>query len=391
MGTLRDLNIEINKLAAGLARLEAALQRAKLKPATDIDYFRHAEYLAHVLPYTLDARKSSQETTIQEPDGKKYKYVAKLVKDTHNGLVCFVLYSKDKLNPKVQVLFRGTHNAHSIKRDLETFGISPGKNTFETDKVKVMRTIKKIVSAKQESSNIPIELTIAGHSLGGADAQNCAAAIFEDMHSIKYKKPSPLAALGSLNIMHANSAGVSQDTALKCKRLLPKIMKTHSTFKVKQQIIMVGGDAIQQGGYTTILADAPKEYVRTKLLKADIGVENKYSLRALILQGAVAIFKGIKPKDVILGVVNGMRDLYSAHTFLVFDEKNPHKKAKTVKSKVTFTIYDNERRKDKLVIEKELKTKVLRRIYKSFKRSLSYFMPSTPSPAPKPKPRSRKT
>jgi hypothetical protein len=340
-----------------------------------IRHFKQAELLSHILPYEthLDTAPKKQvmlngvATNINAPhinlideDNVRRAYHVKKVKTNNDGLVCFVLYSNNPANNRVHVVFRGTHNKASALRDLETMGSGPGSVTFEQNKAEILRTIKQVVSHKQQKSQ-PVALSVAGHSLGGADAQMCATAILADI--AENDKNTPLAKIASLNIMHANSAGVSHATAKTAKQSLKTIRERKSHLKISQHIIHVGMDGVQQSGYTNILARASSEDVETHLLRADM--EPKYYK----LANKILLFVGN-----IIPVV-GLRNTYIAHTTMLLHGKQE-------KLDIKFKLHSNKHPHDAKLIRKHMEHKVLRRIYKTIapkriyknlKRAISYI------------------
>lgn len=311
--------------------------------------FKQVEELAHIVPYCL--KKDSQNYKVTDEDGIVREYRVKHIPSKHRGLVSFVLYSEDTENPRVHLVFRGTHSLASASRNLDTFGIKPGGKSFDNERERILKHTKEIIAFKQSTCKHPIELSVAGHSLGGADAQNCATAILSDIAKSKESSDNPLNKLGALNIMLANAAGVSSVAANKCKNSLETIHNRNTKLKVNMFACMVDGDPIQQGGYTNILADSPNEQHNTYLLKADIGEYRKFARLALILRGKISI-------------IEGMRGGYRAHTVILFDEEKNTMKRK--KANVTMRIYHNQTPGEDLIINQQLKNKLYSKIGKIF-------------------------
>jgi hypothetical protein len=328
----------------------------------DLARFKQAEQLGHVLAYKemdqddyqapehkeLAAKDGLKRAYVDDEDGVKRTYLVRRVQGTHAGLVSFVLYSDDVDNPRVHVTFRGTHNLASTKRDLENPS-APGKYSYITDEDKIMSTIRDVVQHKQATSKQKIELSISGHSLGGADCQNCAAAVIHDIA----EKKSPLANIDGLNIMHINGVGVGHSVEVQVKNDVQKIkVDDKNPIKIRQFIIAVGGDAVQQTGYTSILADLPPEQVDTKYLKAEISVKRELSYMALILAGPLALIKAVRGKP----------GTFEAHTLKVYD--HVAKGVVPIEGKAQFKIYHNKKPEDALFIKNELHNKVLKKLYK---------------------------
>jgi hypothetical protein len=355
MTNLKDANKAINDLLQGMGHLvsaaESLTQKKSSVPAVPVEKpeealmnrFRQTEFLAHELPYILEA--NATKTKIKDEDGIEREY--EIIKPdpklmTNAGLVPFVLYSKDEANPRVHVLFRGTYDKASARRDVENPILGgPGSHSFEAHKDVVLDAITTAVKAKPG----PVELNIAGHSLGGADAQNCTTAVFEKLTEDPVNtRFQALQKISAVNIMHANSAGVTDTTGKKCTRLVEELKAKRPDFKINQYVIHVHGDAVQQGGYTTILAASGKKLHTNYMLEADAGKGSVFK-ENLLFSGRGAFVKGAK-------------GTYTAHTTMVFGSKVENKQD------IKFKVFDSNVAGHDIKIENHLKNKVLRNLYK---------------------------
>jgi len=350
--TLKKQQQEMEKTLALLSKatdklLDIKDKKGNVQEDKDLGRFKQVELLSHVVAYIryLDDASMTKKISIKDEDGVKRFYNVRKIATNNDGLVPYVLYADEPDNPRVHVLFRGTDNKASMRRDLETMGAGPGSISFEKNKSEILRTIKDVVKHKQQTGTKNVELNLAGHSLGGADVQMCATAIMEDVAN--NPKDDPLAKIKCLNIMHANSAGVTYATAKKAASSLEAIKKQNSHFKVNQYIIHVGGDLVQQGGQTTILAKAANKNVETHLLKAEL--EHKH----IGMANKIRIFAG-----KVTRAVSG-KNAYVAHTHILFHGKVQH-------IDVKFNIYNNKIPGEDLIIEKNLKHKILSRLYSTF-------------------------
>ena len=354
MTNLMDAKYAADRALQALAKLTAAAELAK-KPVSKkvvpienpedklMSRFMQTELLAHDLAYTLEL--GTTKADVKDEDGvvRQYEIIRPDPKKVKNkGLVAFVLYSMDDSNPRVHVLFRGTHNTESIMRDHENIlRGGPGAHSFNQYKDDVLDAIVAALKFKQP----PVELNVAGHSLGGADAQNCVSAIFDKLtHKQPDKRFATLKKIGTLNIMHANSAGVTYAIGKKCKKDFRALKAIRPDFNVNQYVIHVHGDAVQQGGYTTIFAGATNKQVNTNLLEADSGQKGNFT-NNLLFSSRTAVIKGVK-------------GTYIAHTTKVFGDKEEKKQD------ISFKIYNNQIPGHDIIIENHLKNKVLRNLYK---------------------------
>jgi hypothetical protein len=351
---LKQLEDTANTIEQWLHQNETKINSPKtehIPDATLLKRFRQTERFAHKLAYdttletkdkksmSINGKKVSVNINpilVKDDDGVKREYIVRQIKANHSGLVSFVLFSKDTANPRVHVLFRGTHNTGSAKRDLETLGFGPGSTSFYANKQEIIKSVRQVVAYKQSHSDIPVDLTVAGHSLGGADVKNFTASFLEDIVKAPHAHPSPFAKVKTLNIMHVNAAGVTDKTAKNCDRYLHSIRERKIPLQINQYIIHAGGDAVQQTGYTSIFADATKKQTDTYLLYADIGNNSKLMDAALFLTGRITPLK-------IVG------RSYAAHTAFVFG-KNKHVDTQ-------FRIYSNKTPGEDVFIERHLKNK----------------------------------
>ncbi len=252
------------------------------------DEFSLTESLTHVLPYELtykgltpvNVRRLTTEgldgivgdKEIKDEDGVTRRYYIKKVK-TDAGLNCFILFSSHADNPRVRVLFRGTGDIESAVRDFEELGSDPGGLSFKRHEKEVMKAVKQVVKYKVKHKCKKVEMTTAGHSLGGADSQRFASMVLK--HMAENPTDKEMAKIGKLNVMHANSAGISQATHDQAEKSLQALIdlskKSGKTpIEVTQSIIHVGGDGVQTTGDKTLFAEANSEHVHTLVFRCDL-------------------------------------------------------------------------------------------------------------------------
>lgn len=294
--------------------------------------FARSEYLAHVLAYELSANTDTNtpgkvKVQVTDEDGIARTYQVTKVLTENPGIVSFILTGTDPENPRVQVLFRGTECGASIHRDLESYGA--GSESFQKEKNHILLQINEKIKEVARCSGRNVKMTIAGHSLGGADTQNCAAAILQAQalnlkeKREESKKPSFAKRLGrklgkllssckrksskdtpyqcrdgfnlieSMDICTANSAGVSKDTAKKCKAAVAAINDPayrDDRIDIHARFLHVAGDGVQQTGQTTILSDINPSQAKVELIKLDNGYEGMWKYSWNLVHALIGVF-----------------------------------------------------------------------------------------------------
>lgn len=341
--------------------------------------WKHNEHLAHVLPTKLQKaydKKALPETLkLVDNDGIEREYTPKKVKIPHSGLVCFILAPTDNDNHRMHVLFRGTHNVSGVHRDLKLN--APGTTSYHQHKSTINAAIEEAVTAMNHNKSI--SLSIAGHSLGGSDTQNCASNILKEMAL----NPKGIlgTSIGTLNIIHKNSPGISQKSAVVAKSSVEAIRSNPKTqaIKINYYPIIIARDMAQKAGYTSLFGDMDADQVNTKLLKADLGKNSKLSYWALLFDGPITWVKRIAHNAIML------------HKFKVFNEADAT--TKTVNATARVEVFDNTTMEGKLAIDKELNNKAMQKIYNAVTSGLpstkaisSKFTASKAKVAPQPVP-----
>ncbi|MGI9214920.1 MAG: hypothetical protein ACR2HS_04605, partial [Gammaproteobacteria bacterium] len=211
--------------------------------------YYYGQFLAHTLAYELSKPENdnfellysiNKHKDVLQENGKFYKHNYVRLVVSNLGLVGYVLYPSSQVinddNPlDIKIIFRGTNpkSIDSLSRDIyEVHGA--GAFSFMQNKNLILHQICEIIDkiiVKSEISSKeqqPINITIAGHSLGGADAQHCLVAIMQvisqslgyvnDGNSINKDIPSSIVdkfaknRINKLRLFIYNSAGVPMST-----------------------------------------------------------------------------------------------------------------------------------------------------------------------------------
>ncbi len=305
--------------------------------------YAHGEFLAHKLAYQNLPHDSMQQ--VLEKDGSYAEYKTIRLTVNHKGLVGYILVPttlKPDTNPDIKVVFQGTDpcSTASCLRDLELGGA--GSISFADNRRAILQQINEAIHAFNQERNMPnglVNVTVAGHSLGGADAQNCHTALLQAISDgcKDIKKQSDLNHIQNCRLFTYNSAGVPEATAKRSVALakdlaeLRKEGKTNVTIESYNQ--RVGGDGVQQTGEAHVLNNVPAEYAKVDILKAHIGYEhhNKFSptsAAAAVAAGTAAaslIGAPIAGAAVAMTVVAasagfGIKDTAVAHTQHCFEQ-----------------------------------------------------------------------
>jgi hypothetical protein len=142
----------------------------------------HREYLAHTLAYIdkdLEDNPLTDGSVIKVPsfssiNGKMVDAVVHKIETGHKSLVGYVLEIDDHEHPpRVEIVFRGTHNMASAHMDLEFGGA--GAQSYHEARERIISQINAVVEHVSVKSGGRVIVGVSGHSLGGALAQRCIA------------------------------------------------------------------------------------------------------------------------------------------------------------------------------------------------------------------------
>lgn len=221
--------------------------------------FLSCEDLAHNVAYEVCSLPSNKPYIhVWDNDGVRREYKVSPISSDVPGLVVHALIPVEQQNPNLHLVFRGTKCMDSVGRDLSPY--APGHETYEQAADKITAEIQRVIAKRQKTVS-GIRLSVSGHSLGGSDAQRCAADIIEE---IAINPESPLAKIESLTINHANSGGVAMDTAEKAYSHIPEL--ADKGIIVERNAIFVVEDHVQRSGETMILKDADPRIVTNNVL-----------------------------------------------------------------------------------------------------------------------------
>lgn len=264
------------------------------------------EFQAHHLAYQDLAHNTIIK--VLETDGTSGDYIVHRLTNMQGveGLKGHVLIPK---NPKafgndIKVIFRGTASASGAHRDIfETNGA--GTETFEAERenfIAQINTIVKDFNANNNKNRGPISLTVAGHSLGGADAQNCTAALMDaiaqnnGLHSdvvVPEPKRSALTAISTLRVFTKNSAGITLKTANRTNDVAAYLAKCRSTgqtdLTIESYNLQVHGDVVQQTGEAHLLSNVSSELAKVDVMKADLSVHTPLHVKGYTAAGIAGL------------------------------------------------------------------------------------------------------
>lgn len=229
--------------------------------------FKTLEELGHNLAY-YDYQANTTIKLLNE-NGRQETFLSKPIASSHPGLIASVLmpkYNDQSKELDIKLLFRGTHNSSSMLRNLQPLG--PGHDSLVKEHASITQQLKDLIE-DHAYSNQPIKLTIAGHSLGGSDAQNYQCLLMMEIFTaIQSDINCPLRSIKHINLGIQNSAGVPDKVADLSLFLAPELAK-HG-IKLEANIIMVEGDEIQYAGSSTVFNDLDAKDCEVNLLKVTL-------------------------------------------------------------------------------------------------------------------------
>jgi uncharacterized protein YdbL (DUF1318 family) len=245
------------------------------------------EFLGHHLAYQDLTDHST--VSVLETDGTHSEYIVHRLRNINDveGLKGHVLVPK---NPEasghnIKVMFRGTASKSGVGRDIFEVG-GAGAYSFEGERENFIEQINGIVkdfNREHNKKGNPVSLTVAGHSLGAADAQNCTAALMDAIAQNKgltstspvpVHKRHALNGISKLIMSTKNAAGVALKTAQRAKAVAGYLAecraKGRTDLTIESYNLQVGGDAVQQTGEAHILSDAPVKHAKVDVMKAHV-------------------------------------------------------------------------------------------------------------------------
>lgn len=416
---LQDIHFEVKDLEAIFeappAFLHAANRLSSLRTTNNdssdvtqfekyvylIRKFANIEQLAHGLAYKKqihdkEHKSKFEQIAVMRDDNTPSLAFVHPVHTSYKGLICTILEIPSNVvgEPhKIEVLWRGTHDKHSAKMDLDPN--SPGYLAYQHERDTILTavsgSIKRLTAHSEEKG---ISIGSYGHSLGGNLAQLFATDIldvvtrnhFENSkmnnsninnnkifreqladysQSINFPIINQGNQIKQLTIGTFNSAGTSMEVCNRAKAFEDYL---HKNFTIDQRpeikcfFGLSSQDFVQKTGDSIILADSTKTPVY--LFKDKVKpLEKKRSTFSKVGQG---ILQGIT-----LGIISANRTK-TAHTKKHFiDDADIHKKS------LKFQIYDNALPEEQQYISKELnkKSKVLKTSgIKKIQAKLYYFL-----------------
>jgi hypothetical protein len=232
------------------------------------------EYLAHVLAY--EDLTDGASIVLPGVNSKPIeKVIVHKIETGCDGLVGYILEINDPSGaPRVEIIWRGTHNRSSMHMDLESGG--PGAVSYEKARLRIIFQINTIIKHLYEKTGDRVIVGVSGHSLGGALAQRCftdlAAAMvqnesFKNLHknnttievankhgfTFDDRSAINLDKICKLELGAFNSAGVDNKTYENSK-LFSEYLHRES-FTITADYCLNDRDGVQQVGEKNILAD----------------------------------------------------------------------------------------------------------------------------------------
>ena len=210
------------------------------------------EHLVHQLAYNLEGKDrvilpGKQQCLVEKVTGvpaglNAYFLIPEII--PANGAI------------DIRLVFRGTKDRASLIRDLESSGA--GFETMEHAAATIIRQLHVILVSLNDCSR-KVNLTIGGHSLGGADAQNFLGHLLGGMVS---ESDSHLSAIEHITLFTKCSAGVPRLAHERVCSALPELGVRLKIFHLK-----VAGDVVQATGDCHIGGGLPFETADVSVLQ----------------------------------------------------------------------------------------------------------------------------
>ncbi len=204
---------------------------------------------------------------------------------------------------RVHVLFRGTSNSAGWKRNITEK--NAGNDSLYDEAKNIAQALIDALSCQEKT----MELSISGHSLGGADAQNFFTALLVRMEAeylaAQNKNESSLLynKINSITLNHANTAPVSKSTIQHCSKSAKFFVETiKKTLNVN--IIYCDGDIVQSLGGHLFAEDCDNKLFNIKMLKSSLPKNHLDHLA-----DAISINPGLMLLPLIISVPVGAASL----------------------------------------------------------------------------------
>jgi hypothetical protein len=299
-----------------------------IEPGEDAEVLKEFEYIesiAHAVAYQAPARQSGEVLQIKGIDGISRAYVVRKIITDHTGLVGEILIpAKSNPESKIIISWTGTHNMGSLHVDLQR---APGEDSYRKREHQILEQINDAVGIVFEKTKLPIDISVTGHSLGGALAQltinTCQRAIAENLHDqflvtnqiakavqikkiksdfrkqidahadfpvnqnkIPHELRNNLNQVSQLTIGTWNSAGILKAVEQN-SNALSQLLESVGVHQVAR-FGMVKGDGVQMSGEGSIFSQAPASDV--KILKIKINESGwKETLAKVAMVGLAAM------------------------------------------------------------------------------------------------------
>ena len=230
--------------------------------------FEQAEKESHHIAYQLQKlHLDGMHIHYDDEHGKMTRYAVHAVATQHPGIVAHILVPVEK-RPVIKILFQGTKNAASYLRDFQTSPAGAGSTSLLAESESILKQIAQHVDLQHARCNTNIHVHFAGHSLGGADAQNMYAELLHHKAHL-----GTFQHVDAVSVAHKNSAGIPETSARKADNAA-QILNSESTRTQTQLAVYalrVKGDSIQNDGDTMLHTNIDPTLAKSHMLVIDNG------------------------------------------------------------------------------------------------------------------------
>ncbi len=280
------------------------------------------ELQGHTLGYQLKNLNLAENPSISvlEEDGSTAEYfVHRLAvgNTVEKGLMAHVLVPKNTKpgNQDIKILFQGSCNGNGYARDAFENG-GAGTDSFQANRDLLLLQINGLIKNFKQRMNAEetLSVTISGHSLGGADAQNCMASMMDAAAQncgLTSTNPIPkecrdgFQAISKLRLATQNSAGITKATAKRADLVAGYLAEQRKKFnknpakgkglnlELETYNLHVAADGVQQTGEAHILSDVSPKLAKVDVMKIQSSWENTqflsggHALATIAAAGAV--------------------------------------------------------------------------------------------------------
>lgn len=212
-----------------------------------IDTFERGHSYAMLAYQMFQKGCDSSGYLVQTSVGSYQHYQAHALRESVDGLNAYALLPQANTNNEVLIVFAGTQDLSGIIRDLEP--VTAGGSSFQNALYDLHEHFSELVAKLPQDRTY--QLNIAGHSLGGSDAEHFLAHFLQEKVA-----DNAFAQINKVELFSFSSPGLSEMTVNDSEANIQKLIEDESTdFSVQLHYGRGEEDAVPWFGEKHIIVD----------------------------------------------------------------------------------------------------------------------------------------